>query len=427
MSLAQEHTPLIVTDNATSPPARRNAALIAVLSLIMSLCLFANTFAVYAEGLYFTSHQYNFALFYPVMCIVLYGGIALCHSPSRAFMAYDWTNWRVYGPIGLLFSINYVFLLVASSYVANLFQIIFTQLPLVYTFFLNKYLLKSTFKSEQNVVLSIAILVNLLLIGNEVSFTNSVFWNLFWQLVFILGGVGAALGNILTEAYFKSIHHPSANPTTSEILHFELAKILVLNVVSNLYSLVGTFMFIYVVYPIEGIISLQDLASSNLWSEHSWTFYTFSTGSVLATIAQTVLFRYTSVTYTLVFANVAGALQVVLVSLPIGDLQQTSSPTQYMIYAILTVLSCMYAYFQVGVDSEEQHANQQSSRLVRYYAALHRLYRTCDSNAQINHDADNADTLADAHASVRFMTRFLIVFIAVVIALTLPLSFFVKQ
>ncbi len=58
---------------------------------------------------------------------------------------------------------------------------------------------------------------------------------------------------------------------------------------------------------------------------------TQTTTSVITSIAMTTLFRYTSITYVLVLGNVAGALQVVVVAMPIGDLHQSSTATQYTI------------------------------------------------------------------------------------------------
>ena len=109
--------------------------------------------------------------------------------------------------------------------------------------------------------------------------------------------------------------------------------------------------------------------------------------------------RYTNVTYTSVLSNVAGAVQVVLVSLPIGDgLRQTFSATQYEIYACLVVVSLFYTYHQAGMPKETQI--HDDSRLIAYF--------------KTGRDARRINAL-------------MLLFFVVVVAITLPLALVVTR
>ena len=103
--------------------------------------------------------------------------------------------------------------------------------------------------------------------------------------------------------------------------------------------------------------------------------------------------------------------------MPIGDLHQSSTATQYMIYGALFILSSMYVHYQAGIDRGHQQAQQEESRLVLYYKGLRRMY---GSEAQAG-----SRELGDP--AVTFINRFLIAFFAVSILLTLPLSFVVHK
>ena len=230
---------------------------------------------------------------------------------------------------------------------------------------MNKYLIGSTFSGEQSLLVLCIVLFNLLMIGNEMDSSHEPMeWMLFWQLVFALSMLSSVSSNILTEAYFKA--QPTAAAPGGE-LRAEYCKVVTLNLLSSAYRTVAIPPLVYIVFPVERRIAVQDLFSSNLWSGHSWAFYLATFAAMGSNITATILFRYTNVTYTAVMANVAGLLQVVLVSLSVVGpaLQQTFSVTQYMIYGSLTLLSLVYTYHQRSMPKHSQL--HHASRLIAYF------------------------------------------------------------
>jgi hypothetical protein len=376
---------------------------VGALSVVMCVGLLMTGMGVYAEGRFFAHHQYVFVLWYPALCVVFYGVAVALHPPSRAWLRNEWHKWRVYAPLGVMWSINYAFILTANTYTSNLFQVVFTQFQLVYAFYMNKYLTGAAFGPQQPVLVIALILVNLLLIGNTIEFSDSFAWNFYWQLVYMLNGAGAAVGSILTEAYFKSL---VPEPSLSAF-EFEVTKTLVLNFVVNVYSLVGNLAFVYVIYPIDRTISPADLWDTDLlWSADSWSYYLMFAGTLVFTVASTLLFYYTNVTYTAVVSSVANLLQVVTVSLPVvgARLQQVSTVTQYMIYGIGATLSIMYAHYQPERRQKRDVSDGTVSRVQESYLVA---YYRGTGGALVN--------------------RMLFAFVALVVGITLPLAFWVRR
>ncbi len=71
--------------------SRTGKLYIILLSVVMSVGLLMTGFGVYAEGVYFTHHQYNFVIWYPILCIVFYAVLIAVHPVSRQLCIRDWT------------------------------------------------------------------------------------------------------------------------------------------------------------------------------------------------------------------------------------------------------------------------------------------------------------------------------------------------
>lgn len=398
--------------------------IIAVLSGVMCVGLLATGFGVYAEGKYYTQHQYNFVVAYPVLCIVLYGLMMLPHRGARRMLCDEMRKWRVYAPIGLMWSVNYAFILTANTYTSNILQVVFTETQLVTTFLLNKYMLRRAFSRAQTVLMVSVCLVNIIMIAADFDFVGtSVLWIVYWQVVYFLNGFAGQSASVLTEGYFKSMDgHANDDerhqlvqiqhgPRGLEELSREYAKTVVLNVVSNVYSVAGNLVFIYLVYPISGHnVTAADLFSSNLYDANSWSFYCMFLGTVVFTTASTILYRYTDVTYTTVVSNVANLLQVVLVAvIPGAPLHQDAPAWQYFVFAASTILVVVYAFHQ-----PKHKNNDPEAPLIRYYKTL-----TSRDAQGVVHDDDARIT--------RRVNLAIVLFFVLILLLTFPLAFVVQK
>ena len=185
------------------------------------------------------------------------------------------------------------FIATSNSFTPNIFQVIFLQLQLVFGYWMNKYLIGNKFSGEQTLLVVVVVLFNLLMIGNEVSLNGSIKWTLFWQLIFALSQLSGVTSNILTEAYFKSLappHEMAGRPGAE--LKFEYCKVVVMNVVSSSWMVLGQLAVVYIVFPVNGHIAMADLFSDNVFTSDAWSFYLMLFGSMGVNITQTILFRY---------------------------------------------------------------------------------------------------------------------------------------
>eukprot|EP00042_Codosiga_hollandica_P030846 m.181606 g.181606 ORF g.181606 m.181606 type:complete len:443 (+) comp53472_c0_seq4:159-1487(+) len=348
-------------------PKQKNRVTFTILNGVMIATYFATTFGMYATGALMPGHIYNVPVWYPIMSLLVCAVLTAISPLARTFLRQEWRKFHVYGPIGLIFSVNYAFVFTASTSVPNLFQVIFMQVTLVFNYFMNKYLLNCQFAPQQPIIIVSVVMFNILLIGNEISFNDSIHWILYWQFVYLIGLLANSLSNILTEAYLKSVRNPLPQPTPTQELEFEYAKVIVINILINMYAFVGVLVLVYMVYPLNGGVSISDFVSSALFTTGSWPFYLSTLGFLAATVSSTILFKYTNYTYTTILCSSASMIQVIVVSLPIvgEELQQVSTLSQYLSYVAITLLSLAFAYYQA--EAPEHSAQVQNSKLVQFY------------------------------------------------------------
>jgi hypothetical protein len=328
-----------------------------ILNIILFISLGMTGFCVYAEGRYYTQNQYNFPLWYPVLCILAYGSICLFHPTSYILLKSQWNNPH-YIIIGFLWSANYCYILTANTYIPNSFQIILVQMSLITTFFMNINLLNSSYSSNQKLLILASIILNIFF-TSEINLTLGLGETIYWYWVFFLNQTAAAVASILSEAFFK--HQESIMPKDMSQAEKEFSKVMVLNCVTNFYSFIGMFLLMYINIPIDGTISKSMFFSSNLYDGNSWSYYCMFLSTLFYTTSSSMLFRYTSVTYTYIMGNIANFIEIIIIASPIGFLQSPTNTQTIVIYLCLILVTSYFA-----VITNEKH-NNSGSWLVTYY------------------------------------------------------------
>lgn len=370
---------------------------LALLVVVLSVSMAAMGSSIVIESSSFPSNQWLLIVLYTTffdfnffLTLVLY-----YRMPLRDIV-HELTKWRQYMMIGMLWSMNYVFILLSAPYLSNVIQVVLAQIQSVIIAFIDWRYIGIIITTRKWVCIFLVVaLSGISVVFEAQSSDNAIGSTVFWSAVFAFNSFCGGLASLATEALLKvkrerrltqlvvqddSDYRPSGHSGRGRGGSGEYAcappefnaaqEVVLLNFASNFYGILFGFLGIPIALyslrsppPGTDQLSAMELVNFSIFQSHYiwyWVLMVFS--SFVYTIASGLLQVDQSALYNAICSSFGSCLQLCFFLLP-TEFQQPFDKYSFSFALALTVVS---AFYILTSDKRDMH-KLMASAIGEYY------------------------------------------------------------
>ena len=250
-------------------------------------------------------------------------------------------SFRYSGLLGLLWTINYVFILVANPYVSNGAQVILTQMQTLIVWALNVFMFRLKIKWWKHILIAVMVAAGVSAVFDS-SFTNiktlGGLREIAICIVYIFNTFANGVSNVMLEAQYE-VFFPDESDTSQQLGLSKKEFAVLVNVAYNFWSIIFWLPFFWV-----GLIPNQYyIFNVDIWSMGHVYFLGMCLCTWIYTIGANFLIYQESSLYAAVAGSITAVLQAAFFCLPLGQFRSIPDIYTWITVGATSAASLAYA------------------------------------------------------------------------------------